>query len=97
MYSGPFYRLRRKILHNFESKNSWNGLLEEKLETKTWNIFRGANFGKMKVNTIDDAVENIVLTQEKNEIFTRNVPFLRETRFGTARIFFYDRMTSAEP
>ena len=33
----------------------------------------------------DDAVENMILTQEKTEKFTQNVPFLLEFRFGTAR------------
>ena len=47
--------------------------------------------------TYDDAVENMNLTQEKIENFTRNVHKRHSSRIRTARRVFYDRMTSTEP
>ena len=44
----------------------------------------------------DDAVENMILTQEKSRFFARNVPFFPKHRFRTARRVFYDLLTSAE-
>ena len=51
----------------------------------------------MKYSTCDDAVERKVLTQEKFQIFTRNVQKRDSSRMKTARRVFYDRMTSTEP
>ena len=45
----------------------------------------------------DDAVENIVLTQEFFEIFTRNLSKFPKRRIVTARRLFYGLLTSAEP
>ena len=57
----------------------------------------GAGTTYRNASSYDDAVENIVLTQENFIFFTRNVHKLRGDRFRTARRLFYDLMTSAEP
>ena len=44
MGSGSFHRLRVKNLHNFEPKNSRNGLLQAKLQHKVSDILRRRDF-----------------------------------------------------